>query len=195
MELHERIAASPTGVAASNGNGGDPFAELKNRIHLALVSELGPRLFEVEDGAHDIRVRAAGVNPVDWKIADGLLKHSVEARFPLILGQDGAGVVEEVGEGVARLRQGEQVYGVFGAPERGLGSYAEYAKRLGDRLKDRIFRDPNAPDPFHQAAGVRDGVMSILIGIAALKSAQSGEAVKIGDLTSLQPLPVRPKST
>jgi pilus assembly protein CpaF len=52
MELHERIAASPVAaaVAASNGNGSDPFAELKNRIHLALVSELGPRLFDVEDG-------------------------------------------------------------------------------------------------------------------------------------------------
>jgi pilus assembly protein CpaF len=52
MELHERIAASPVAaaVAASNGNGSDPFADLKNRIHLALVSELGPRLFEVEDG-------------------------------------------------------------------------------------------------------------------------------------------------
>ena len=51
MELHERIAGSPTGatIAASNGNGSDPFAELKNRIHLALVSELGPRLFDVED--------------------------------------------------------------------------------------------------------------------------------------------------
>jgi len=51
MELHERIASSPTGAAfvALNGNGNDPFAELKNRIHLALVSELGPRLFDVED--------------------------------------------------------------------------------------------------------------------------------------------------
>ena len=51
MELHERIASSPTGatVVAPNGNGSDPFAELKNRIHLALVSELGPRLFDVED--------------------------------------------------------------------------------------------------------------------------------------------------
>jgi pilus assembly protein CpaF len=53
MELHERIAVSPNGgavAAGSNGNGSDPFAELKNRIHLALVSELGPRLFDVEDG-------------------------------------------------------------------------------------------------------------------------------------------------
>ncbi len=53
MELHERIASStaatPAGVALGD-NGSDPFAELKNRIHLALVSELGPRLFEVEDG-------------------------------------------------------------------------------------------------------------------------------------------------
>jgi len=51
MELHERISGSPTSAAAAaNGNGSDPFAELKNRIHLALVSELGPRLFDVEDG-------------------------------------------------------------------------------------------------------------------------------------------------
>jgi pilus assembly protein CpaF len=52
MELHERIASSPAGgtvVIGSNGNGSDPFAELKNRIHLALVSELGPRLFDAED--------------------------------------------------------------------------------------------------------------------------------------------------
>ena len=53
MELHERIASSPTGasVVALSSNGNDPFAELKNRIHLALVSELGPRLFDVEDGS------------------------------------------------------------------------------------------------------------------------------------------------
>lgn len=51
MELHERIANSPNGatLVTSNGNGTDPFAELKNRIHLALVSDLGPRLFDVED--------------------------------------------------------------------------------------------------------------------------------------------------
>jgi pilus assembly protein CpaF len=51
MELHERIAssASVTTAVPLNGNGSDPFAELKNRIHLALVSALGPRLFDVED--------------------------------------------------------------------------------------------------------------------------------------------------
>jgi pilus assembly protein CpaF len=65
MELHERIASSPgvPAVHAANGNGNgtptDPFAELKNRIHLALVSELGPRLFDVEDsGAVRSRVES-----------------------------------------------------------------------------------------------------------------------------------------
>ncbi|MFA1545193.1 NADP-dependent oxidoreductase [Actinomadura chokoriensis] len=82
-----------------------------------------------EPGPGEILVRmvAAGLNPVDWKIADGMLKDSVDVPFPLILGQDGAGVVDAVGEGVRRLRQGEQVYGAFLDAARGLGSYAEYA--------------------------------------------------------------------
>ena len=63
MELHERIASSPVvpalGAQSGNGTTTDPFAELKNRIHLALVSELGPRLFEVEDsGAVRARVES-----------------------------------------------------------------------------------------------------------------------------------------
>ena len=67
MELHERIATSRTGatIAALNDNGSDPFAELKNRLHLALVSELGPRLFDVEDSA---AVRSG----VEAEIADQL---------------------------------------------------------------------------------------------------------------------------
>ncbi|NVI91022.1 NADP-dependent oxidoreductase [Actinomadura sp. BRA 177] len=82
-----------------------------------------------EPGPGEILVKmiAAGVNPLDWKIADGMLKDSLDVPFPLILGQDGAGVVDEVGEGVTRLRHGEQVYGAFLQAERGLGSYAEYA--------------------------------------------------------------------
>ena len=49
MELHERLSkANGNGHAWSGTN--DPFAEVKNRIHLAIVSELGPRLFDVTDG-------------------------------------------------------------------------------------------------------------------------------------------------
>lgn len=59
------------------------------------------------------------------------------------------------------------------------------------RLQDKIFKDPNAPDPLKHAAGVRDGAMSILIGIAARKSIESGEPVRIAELTDLKPRAVR----
>jgi pilus assembly protein CpaF len=47
MELHERISAVGTQQAMQGGR--DPFVEVKNRIHLALVSDLGPQLFDVAD--------------------------------------------------------------------------------------------------------------------------------------------------
>jgi pilus assembly protein CpaF len=46
MELHERLKGNP---GDWGGKGSDPFAEVKNRIHLALVSELGPRLSDIAD--------------------------------------------------------------------------------------------------------------------------------------------------
>jgi pilus assembly protein CpaF len=76
MELHERIATSPTGAAiaaGSNANGNDPFAELKNRIHLSLVSELGPRLFEIEDGGA-VRTR------VEFEIGDQIAQETGLSR-------------------------------------------------------------------------------------------------------------------
>jgi len=53
-------------------------------------------------------------------------------------------------------------------------------------LKDQIFK-PNIPDPYKQCAGVRDGALACLVGIAARKSLQSGEPVRIADLTTIQP--------
>ncbi|MGB5360325.1 MAG: Gfo/Idh/MocA family oxidoreductase [Eudoraea sp.] len=59
------------------------------------------------------------------------------------------------------------------------------------RLQDKIFRSVNSVDPFGRTAGSRDGAMSVLIGIAARKSIETGSAVKIKDLTNLQPRTVR----
>jgi NADPH:quinone reductase-like Zn-dependent oxidoreductase len=73
-----------------------------------------------------IRVRAAGVNPFDWKVADGVLKDEKEHRFPLILGFDAAGVVERVGADVTRLSEGDEVYGYLSRPVIGEGTYAEH---------------------------------------------------------------------
>ncbi|GGV14735.1 NADPH:quinone reductase [Actinomadura cremea] len=82
-----------------------------------------------EPGPGEILVKlvAAGLNPYDHRAADGMFKDTADAAFPLVLGADGAGVVEDAGEGVTRLRHGEQVYGFFSDLERGRGSYAEYA--------------------------------------------------------------------
>ena len=73
-----------------------------------------------------IRVRAAGVNPFDWKVADGVLKDEKEHRFPLILGFDVAGVIERVGTDVTRLFEGDEVYGYLSKPVMGMGTYAEH---------------------------------------------------------------------
>jgi NADPH:quinone reductase-like Zn-dependent oxidoreductase len=81
-----------------------------------------------ETGAGEvlIRVRAAGVNPFDWKVADGELKDQMTHHFPLILGFDAAGVVERVGADVTELAEGDEVYGYLFKPVIGDGAYTEY---------------------------------------------------------------------
>ena len=59
------------------------------------------------------------------------------------------------------------------------------------RLQDKIFRDPDMPDPFKHSAGTRDGAMSCLIGIAARKSIEEKRTVRIEELTDLKPHPTR----
>ncbi|HHP7241392.1 MAG TPA: Gfo/Idh/MocA family oxidoreductase [Cyclobacteriaceae bacterium] len=55
------------------------------------------------------------------------------------------------------------------------------------RLQEKIFVNPNKKDPYDRAAGLRDGAMSILIGVAARKSIESGRPVRIAELTDLEP--------
>jgi predicted dehydrogenase len=61
-------------------------------------------------------------------------------------------------------------------------------------LMDRLFKDPGAPDPLHQSAGTRDGIMAVLAGVAARQSIQVGSPVRIEGMTSLQPRPRRPRA-
>jgi NADPH:quinone reductase len=58
-----------------------------------------------------VRVQASSVNPVDNSIAAGMLKDMVEHEFPIILGRDYAGVVEQVGSEVTRYAVGAEVFG------------------------------------------------------------------------------------
>ncbi|PCE23694.1 hypothetical protein BWP39_28855 [Paraburkholderia acidicola] len=74
-----------------------------------------------------VRLEASGVNPIDWRIGDGEFEGRLPHVFPLVLGVDGAGVVEAVGRGVQRFKIGDRVVGRFLFGYVGGGSYAEYA--------------------------------------------------------------------
>jgi NADPH:quinone reductase-like Zn-dependent oxidoreductase len=73
-----------------------------------------------------VRVRAAGVNPVDAKIRAGYLAGAFPHHFPLIPGWDAAGVVEQVGPAVTSFAPGDEVYGYCRRHELELGTYAEF---------------------------------------------------------------------
>ncbi|MCH9609907.1 MAG: L-threonine 3-dehydrogenase [Chlamydiales bacterium] len=74
-----------------------------------------------------IYVHYAGMNPVDWKIADGLLRERFDYQFPITLGWDVSGVVSAVGSDVTTLKKGEAVYAFCFAGELiHAGSYADY---------------------------------------------------------------------
>ncbi|SFM95209.1 NADPH:quinone reductase [Chitinophaga sp. YR627] len=81
---------------------------------------------EVKPGTILVRVAAAGMNPFDWKLIDGILDGKMPHKFPLVLGVDGAGTVEAVGDGVTLFKPGDQIYGQFIHSPVGEGSYAEY---------------------------------------------------------------------
>ncbi len=78
-------------------------------------------------GAVRVQVEAAGVNPFDQKLADGILDGKLPHDFPMILGVDGAGTVVSVGPGVTKFSVGDRVVGKFLVPPVGHGSFAEYS--------------------------------------------------------------------
>ncbi|MFC9236045.1 NADP-dependent oxidoreductase [Streptomyces decoyicus] len=105
------------------------------------VSAFGekPQLMDLpqpEPGPGEVLVRlsAAGLNPVDWKIADGMFGDAMPVAFPLVLGSDGAGEVLAIGEGVRRFTVGDAVFGQFQRPDQGGGSYCELAVTDESRL-------------------------------------------------------------
>jgi NADPH:quinone reductase-like Zn-dependent oxidoreductase len=72
-----------------------------------------------------IRVRAAGVNPVDAKVRAGSLEPAFPTTFPLVPGWDVAGVVEQVGPAVPEYSVGDEVIGYVRKDVIGEGTYAE----------------------------------------------------------------------
>jgi NADPH2:quinone reductase len=72
-----------------------------------------------------IQVRAAGVNPADWKIREGMLRNMLPHEFPVIPGWDAAGVIVENGKNANRLSEGDEVFAYCRKPVVKDGTYAE----------------------------------------------------------------------
>ncbi|NEC06155.1 NADP-dependent oxidoreductase [Streptomyces sp. SID7909] len=84
------------------------------------------RLIDAEEphagpGRIRIAVRAAGVNPVDWRVREGQVLGAHPTVLPSGVGLDAAGIVDEVGEGVEGVAIGDRVFG------EGADTYAEFA--------------------------------------------------------------------
>ncbi|MFC7306520.1 NADP-dependent oxidoreductase [Streptomyces monticola] len=106
-----------------------------------------------------IRVKAAGVNPVDWKLAAGGLDAIVGSGFPLIPGWDVAGVVERGGFDASEFAPGDEVYGYLRKDWAQNGTYAEQVS-----ASVRMLAKKPASLSWEQAAGVP------LAGLTALQS-------------------------
>ena len=124
---------------------------------------------EPQAGEVLLRVHAAGVNPIDWKIRQGLMKDFQLVMFPYIPGIEVAGVVEEVGPGVTAFEIGQAVFG-----QSARGAYAEYVA---------VYAEALAPKPetlsFAEAATVPVGATTAWRALFEYGGLTSGQRVLI----------------
>jgi NADPH:quinone reductase-like Zn-dependent oxidoreductase len=73
-----------------------------------------------------LRVAAAGVNPVDWKVVRGYLNSAIPAKMPFVPGWELSGTIVARGHGARRFAVGDRVYGYVRRPSIEHGAYAEY---------------------------------------------------------------------
>jgi NADPH:quinone reductase-like Zn-dependent oxidoreductase len=94
----------------------------------------GPEVLRFEDAPRPtpgsgellVKVYAASVNPLDWKVRAGYMKDYIPLPLPFIPGWDVSGVVEAVGLGVTKFKKGDEVYARPDVAAHGYGGYAEY---------------------------------------------------------------------
>src|SRR6185312_1672483 len=128
----------------------------ENTMRAATVTEYGatPGVAEIptpEPGRGQvlIKLRAAGMNPMDLWLASGAWK-PMAATFPMVLGADGAGVVEKLGEGTSRYSVRDDLFGQLLIATLGsAGTYAEYVAVSEDAPLARV---PSGLDPVTAAA-------------------------------------------
>lgn len=123
---------------------------------------------EPQAGEVLVQVHAAGVNPVDWKVRQGLRKHILPMRFPYVPGMEMAGVVEEVGSGVTAFEIGQAVYG------SARGTYADYTVAAAESLALKPRRVS-----FDEAATIPVGATTAWQGLFDAGKLEAGQHVLI----------------
>jgi len=117
-----------------------------------------------------VRVKAASVNPVDWKIRSGAMRFMTGRRFPRAMGSDFSGVVEVVGPSVTRLKIGDEVLGTM--PMKSGGAFA-------DRLvaDEKLIVVKPAALSFEQAAALPIVGVTAWCGLVDKAQLQPGQSV------------------
>ncbi|AKQ45002.1 zinc-binding oxidoreductase [Rufibacter radiotolerans] len=129
---------------------------------------------EVGEGEVLVRLKAAGVNPVDNAVLAGYLSQFLPMGFPAIPGWDMAGVVEERGFSARRFQVGDEVYAYARRPTVQWGTFAEYIV-----IPESYLAHKPKGISFEEAAGIP------LVGLTAYQSLydagnlQSGQTVLI----------------
>jgi alcohol dehydrogenase len=98
------------------------------------INQSTPALDGPSAGKVLVTIKAAGVNPADWKVREGYFQQMTPLQFPSTLGMDFSGVIEKVGEGVYGFKQDEEVYGQASVMRGGSGAFAEMALANEDSI-------------------------------------------------------------
>lgn len=129
-----------------------------------------------EPGAGYVRIRihAASVNPIDWKIRSGLLKELYPVTLPYIPGRDVAGTIDAIGPGVEGWRIGDAVMAILELMPPGGGAFAEYVL-----VAARDIAPKPASLSFDAAAGVPLVSMTAWRAVIEAANVQSGQRVLV----------------
>jgi NADPH:quinone reductase-like Zn-dependent oxidoreductase len=120
-----------------------------------------------------VKVEAASVNAIDWKIREGMMQQMAPVSFPATLGGDLAGTVAEIGEGVEGFEVGQEVYGQTN-PFSGNGSFAEFSPIAATNLALK----PASTD-FVQTAALPLTAVSAYQALVETLDVQTGQKVLV----------------
>ena len=123
-----------------------------------------------------VRVHASSINGFDVAVAAGMLQGMMEYQFPVTIGRDLAGVVEQVGSEVSRYRLGEEVFGSLSTPVLHDGTWADYVASPQD-----TFIAPKPPSlHFLEAGALPVAGVAALISVDTLDPSEGDHVLVVG---------------